>query len=443
MKSSKIQVIGSFLIIAILVVMMLYTVVCAIFQIIIKAGVSNNYINEIFGAEKSSIVEIDFSQLYPFQNTEKEVIEKNPIEKYKSIIEKAKNQIESFTSKKLLGYEKFIEYSYVYNDLISYSLVANSNNDTRIESEDGYFSWLVKKRDVTECVNRLIEFNDYLNDLNINLLYVQAPNKISQTQKISSIYKDYSNENMDNLLKAIKNKIDYIDLRENINKAKLNYLKLFYKTDHHWLPETGLWATKEISSYLNNYYEMNLKIENSNFENYNIERYPKMYLGSDGRYVSLKNAEPEDFCLLIPKFETKLNVKILDMQMNKTDTFENVLIDWSKVKYKNYYKISQYSAYLYGDRPLIEIHNEYIDNNKKILLLRDSFSAVVEPFLALENEYLSIIDLRKFSGSLKSYIHEFRPDVVVILYNANAIVDLNDSSTAMTFEDLANMWDFE
>ena len=430
MKQSKIEVIGSFIIIFILVIMMISAIFLAVLpKVMQKLKISNNYV-------------IKFDEIYPFDEMNSVREEKNGInliEKYKSIVDKLEGELETYTSEKLFGYEKMIEYSYVYNDIILYNIVSNSSNTARIKLEDGYFSSLIKQRNVEECSKKLINFNKYLKNLNIDLLYIQAPYKISKAQSISSIYKDYSNENMDNLLRKINGEVNYIDLRENIEKNGLNHLKLFYKTDHHWLPETGLWATGEISQYLNDNYNMNLEIANIAVDNYNIKKYPNMFLGSDGKFVSLKNAKPEDFTLITPKFDTKLHVKILDKGIDKIDSYENTLIDWENIQYKNYYKISQYSAYAYGDRPLIEIHNEFVSNNKKILLIKDSFCEVVAPFLSLENEYLSIIDLRHFEGSLKTYINQFNPNIVIVMYNGNYVADLEDTNS----QDLENMWDFE
>ena len=63
---------------------------------------------------------------------------------------------------------------------------------------------------------------------------------------------------------------------------------------------------------------------------------------------------------------------------------------------------------------------------KDLLILKNSFANVVSPFLALETENVSIIDLRYFNGSLKAYIKEYDPDLVMILYHGNAVLDPND-----------------
>ena len=46
----------------------------------------------------------------------------------------------------------------------------------------------------------------------------------------------------------------------------------------------------------------------------------------------------EDFVLITPKFDTSLNVKIIEKGIDTTDAYENVLIDNSQLEYGNYYK---------------------------------------------------------------------------------------------------------
>lgn len=62
-----------------------------------------------------------------------------------------------------------------------------------------------------------------------------------------------------------------------------------------------------------------------------------------------------------------------------------------------------------------------------------SFLEVVLLFLA----YLSIIDLGRFSGSLKTYIKDYNPDIVLIIYNGTMIganINQNEHTEIWNFE---------
>lgn len=440
MKKNKIESISSIIMISLLVIMMLSSLFYSIFpKILIKFNVSNDDINSFFNiVDTNPGIDINYEKLYPFNNKNIKPSKKSFIDNYKKYIERFKEILENYTSKKLMSYESLIELSYIYNDIINFNLVSNSNDSARINLGNGYFSRINKKIDTTIIADRLIDFNNYLKNENTDLLYVQTPFKISKKTKISNIYKDYTNENMDNFLNKIKGKVNYIDLRNNIENDGLDNLDLFFKTDHHWLPSAGLYSVGEISYFLNEKYNMNLAIDNVNPNAYSCKTYPNMFLGTDGKSVSLKNADSEDFDLLSPKFKTKLNIKILDLKIDKTGKYDDTLLDKTQLKYENYYKISQYSTYGYGDRALIEIHNELINNKRKILVVKDSFADVMIPFMALETEYLSVIDLRQFNGSIKNYIEKYNPNIVLVIYNGSMLHDLSINQD----EEVQNLWDF-
>ena len=62
-----------------------------------------------------------------------------------------------------------------------------------------------------------------------------------------------------------------------------------------------------------------------------------------------------------------------------------------------------------------------------MLLIKDSYANPVATFMALGVSELEVIDLRYFEGemnmSLTDYINQSNPDLVIMLYNANALKD--------------------
>ena len=423
MKKLDIEKKGSLLIFSLLIIMLIVVIFFSVFpKILSELHLTNKSINQFFDIVENDInvKNIDYSKLYPFDKENVNIPQGGGYFTYNNIVNKLKENIEKAVTSSMFKYYKMVELSYIYNNLIKFNLYSNVG-DSKLEIGNNYFSYIYSAKNIDTQVNNIIDFAKYLKKNNTNLLYVQAPFKMSDEIDISPVYKDFTNDKIDEFLSRIKNDIDYVDLRENIKEEKLENLSLFFQTDHHWLPKTGLWATNIISNYLNDNYSMNLKIENLNFNQYNYKTYKKIFLGSVGKDVSLAKAKPEDLVLITPKFDTKLHVKILDLGIDKIGTYEETLIDWSILKSKSYYKTNHYYAYMYGDRGLIETHNKLINNGKKILLVKDSFADAVSPFIALENEYLSIIDLRYFNGSLKTYIKEYNPDIVIVMYNGSMI----------------------
>ncbi|MDR2393358.1 MAG: hypothetical protein LBD93_04295 [Treponema sp.] len=143
----------------------------------------------------------------------------------------------------------FVELAVLYEKTIGWNILSGDVVDLGA----GYFTEVVKKND-RNLASVFYAFHDFLHDLGIDLLYVQRPHKIAPQDGISGIL-DFFNENDDDLLTALSVKqILYLDLRKNIREETLDHRRLFYKTDHHWKAETGLWASRILMNHLNEPY---------------------------------------------------------------------------------------------------------------------------------------------------------------------------------------------
>lgn len=439
MKNLNIEEKGSLLLVGILIFSMIF-----IFGFTLLSKLYNKMDSFLFKSNNNLVEEKDnniksntnIEKKDVYSNKAPNIIDRNLIKQYINAVDYTKDKLEKTFSTNMYKYEKLVEWSYFYNKLFNYNLYSNSDGST-IPLGNNYFSKIFDRKNLDEQINSLKDFSKYIENQNINFLYVQAPFKISNNENLSPIYRDYTNEMIDTFLQCIGDDVDYLDLREQMKIENGDSLNLFFKTDHHWLPETGLLATNIISEHLNNKYALNLQEENIKKDKFNYSTYKNIFLGSAGKKVSLANATTEDFTLITPKFDTKLHIKLEDLNMDNVGNFEETLINFEEFKNENLYKKNLYSSYMYGDRSLIEIQNLYNNNNRKILLIKDSFSEVISPFLSLENEYLSIIDLRLFSRNLKEYIKEYNPDCVIVLYNGSII------SEDIKKSDIKSLWTFE
>ncbi len=424
MKENNIKKIGSLIVIIILIIMLILVILCTSASILYKLNIKNDIIRilSIHTTYESpnDIIEINWKEKYPIDDANNQIAnKKNVFQKINEKFNLIKEKIENKTAEGILGYEKFIEISYFYDKTIAYTLKNNNDVDSRIQVGD-YFCKLElqpnAQYNIDKKAKQIEEFAQELSQKNIGYIYVQAPHKIEKNNNyISKIYKNSVNDNVDELLNKLKEKIDYLDLREQITATGWNYLDMFFKTDHHWKPETGIWATGEIIDKLNKDYNFNIdKDLICNMDNYN-KQVLHTFLGSDGRNVTLANAKLEDISIITPKYKTNFNVNIPDKKFSKTGLFEDTLLNKEKMKFINPYNSIHYAIYLHENRPLVEIHNENNKDGKKILFINDSFAHVVIPYISLGVEYVSKIDLRVFDGSIKAYIEEYKPDVVITL----------------------------
>lgn len=314
-----------------------------------------------------------------------------------------------------------------YNSIIGWEIPDKKNENNIVSLGDGYYAYTMAKGTPTKLVENLVEFRDYLAKSDIPLVYVAAPRKIFESDTRVSGVIDYSAQIERALLEMLEEKnIDYVDVRQHIIDEFEDPHEAFFKTDLHWKPQTGLFAAGLTAEYLNSKYGYNIDMTWFDNENFSYELYESRILGSEGRKLTVSVAEPEDFMLLYPKKDVKFSVSVPDIDKNETGDF-SVFYDYSQVLGNiEYYDRMAYETYMFGGNALWEIKNLNNPEGKKVLMLCDSFGRTYAPFFSLGVRQLDVLDLRKFSGSLKTYMNCFEDfDAVIIVYNPGAYNDKN------------------
>jgi hypothetical protein len=363
-------------------------------------------------------ININWRELYPF-TTHTNTTKNNRLSMLRRRFTNIEAAIEKYAKDDLVNQSMFAEWVVQLERAIGWNFL---NNDV-VDLGEGHLSKTIEKYAMTENAASLAALYDFLRRLTADFLYVQVPHKISPADSISGRM-DFSNENADNLLYALNSlQIPYLDLRENIREEGLSHHDLFYKTDHHWKVETGLWASRILMNYLNKNYGFSFDLRLFDPNEYSYTLYEDWFFGSLGRKVTLARASPEDFTLVTPKFDTDYSLisPSLNLNLDVRGNFD-ILINQT-VNTRKYYTVDSYSAYMYGDRDVARIHNFLAPGGKSILLIKDSFSNVVSPFLIAGAEDIHILDLRYFNGSVRSYIEKNNPDMVIVMYNPSVFVE--------------------
>ncbi len=348
--------------------------------------------------------------------------------KVKSLILTAYETIESVDDKiferngfiNVYGFaQKVVGSKYVYDP------VDSSNNIVKLGN--GSLSFIMKKADdLSLKADQTANLHAVLKTKGIQLLYVQLPCKINEfnNQLPKGIY-DYSAENMNQMITALKIRgVATFDLREEIHRDGLDYNSIFFRTDHHWKPETALWAADKISGKLNSDYGFQIDLTLLDKSNFSTTLYKNWFLGSQGKRVGQYFAGTDDFNLILPKYETDIICAyygIGGLVQNRTGSFENTVIFRENFDKKNYFDSNTYQTYSGAEYCV----STYLNNNiegKKILVIRDSFSNTLAPFFSLAAcKELRTIDPRYFKDSITDYIDEFKPDAVLMLYSITAL----------------------
>lgn len=388
--------------------------------------------------------DIDWAALYPFKDGKSKTVETKSdsktgigfIDAFKTWMDSVVSDVDKYTSTARLSYyDDMVASAKEYeNSIGSYTSYAEYNGVVKMD--DGYLTSYIASIDddtLDSVSSSLIDLKKFCDKQNTDFLYVMAPYKVSKYEdtEISGTL-DFSNQNADEFLSRIGDAgVDYLDLRENIEQEGLHNHALFYRTDHHWLSQTGLWATKKIYEYLDK--NNGFKVDTSIFDdsNFTFDVMKGVFLGSLGKKVTLAETTPDDFTYYYPNFDTQFHYVVPVMRVNKTGDY-TIMYNQNRLEGIDYYKKNQYHSLNYGDQPYNKIVNLNFTGHKKhnrILFIHDSFGLAVMSNLALGVRRVDAIDMRYFTGSLETFIEDTQPDLVIVLYNAGHL-DPNMSDTS-------------
>ena len=214
-------------------------------------------------------------------------------------------------------------------------------------------------------VETLANIQEYLESKGIKFIYVRAPYKISAfDSQLPEGVIDYSADNSKRFVDLLNQyEINYIDIGLEMHKEGLNQYDYFYKTDHHWTPEGGLYAFSKIDNEIKN--ELGLTDNNkyADINSYNIDVYKDWHLGSSGQRVGVYYAGADDIHYIKPKDD----VIITDVTIQETDSFSNIMYDESVLCKRDYEQRLTYDT-LYGVAMGHQLHNDTAANLRMYFL---------------------------------------------------------------------------
>lgn len=297
--------------------------------------------------------------------------------------------------------------------------------------DNGMLMYSQRKRpseNLKTYANNVVELSRYVEKQGMNFLYAELPYKVQDSGEYPAGVPDYGNRNADEITDILLSKsVQTMDFRDIMRDKNIEAEESFFRTDQHWKPETALWAAGEISkklSQVDSAWEDYPEYRNSN--NYRMEHHSNLFLGAIGKKIGSAYAGKDDFNMPIPLFENTIRYQVPRREdaIDRTGDFETAFIESANLK-NNPFKVNTYAAYCDGDHYKEKITNKKALNKRNILLVRDSFSGTLMPYLALYTKSITTLDLRSYKfRSVYDYIR-LHPeiDTVIVAYNPSSITE--------------------
>lgn len=313
--------------------------------------------------------------------------------------------LENFISDQIPEREKLITLRSVVKELTGIKDIEGA-----YIGKDGYYLEKITNEDVSEeqLKNNIRYINTFFNknkELKSYVMLIPGSGNIltDKLPKHADVYdynyyekiaeKEFTN-NADN-------NTQIVNTYDALKKLSKDYI--YYKTDHHWTTKGAFIAYNEFCKAAG--------IESEPYEN-----------------LKMKN--------VTDKFYGTLYSKVLDKK-KKGDSIEiaenipqcNVMINGKKSEIYHIDKLKEkdkYQVFFGGNYGVVSIENNEANNDKNLLIIKDSYANNFTPFLLKDYKTITIVDYRYFSGNLQSIVQSNNITDVLVLYEmSNFMKDKN------------------
>ena len=237
---------------------------------------------------------------------------------------------------------------------------------------------------------------------------------------------DHSAEMADEVTGALREGgVPVLDSREVLPDCGLPMDELLMVTDQHWSTLAAITMARSIAGEINRMTSASLDPDLIDPAQMNTLTHEKLFLGKYGQRVGPAVAQPDDIIEYWPKYDTLLtrHTKRVVSTEEETGDFRAVAIredrlepepgkTWNTLAYTYYGQVEAYNNF----------HNDAAPPFT-ILLLKDSYSAPMGPFLALLARDVITVDLRRDVEPLEKWLGEYRPDIIVMAYSLQMLRD--------------------
>ena len=295
-------------------------------------------------------------------------------------------------------------------------------NEVIIRSDDNFlipFHPEYSSFDLDWAAGKIAALRDYCTELGIPLLYASFPAKASYTNDDPADYGicAIDRERRVRFLEKIREfGVPVLDMDEVLKDRGFSQEDVFYRTDHHWKTRMGLIAAKEIAKFLEKKMFVDAYPELLEEELFQKEEYRYRWLGETGRKVSSTWAGTlDDYVFLEPDYDTQFTYHVPSAQIEEEGSFSDFTDQDLLSRKPDLYKDSLHYTYMKDSEQVIRLQNRNL-SGANILMIKDSYSVPVAPFLAEAVGDLFWWDMRKNSDTVYDYIDKHHFDAIVVAY---------------------------
>lgn len=315
-----------------------------------------------------------------------------------SEVEKSENPLEEIEGY-LLDQFPFRESFRKLKAYFNYELFAKKDNNG-IYSYEGSLIKIEDKLDENQVEYAVNHTNKVIEKFakNSNVYFSIIPDKHCVASKANS----YPALDYDKLFATVKENVkgaEYIDITD------LLTITDYYTTDSHWKQERTIDVAQKLLHFMGNDFDLGVESD------WNIKiHYPfyGVYYGQAAKDVLAEN-------LKYLTNEMTDNMVMTVVQDNGMPKKSSVYIP------ENFNNVDPYDFFADGARPMIIIENPLCENDRELVVFRDSFGSSIAPLLACGYSKVTLVDLRYMVPDWVGNFAKFENADVLFLYSTGLV----------------------
>ena len=289
-------------------------------------------------------------------------------------------------------FENYINDHMVLRDVFmgvnSYSNIAvlNNGSDGVYKCSDGY---LINEPATDSRLDLNLSVTaDFKDKTGIDTTVMIVPSTgYIMDDKLPLVHKNYNDDRYYNRIESFcqKNGLGFVDLRDTFNSHK-NGTQLYYKTDHHWTTVGAYLAYQSLCE------KWGIEVKETN--GYIVEKTPDFYgttYNTSGFWLNESDT--------IEVWKNRDNHSTCEITANgKTTAYKSMFFP------KQLEGADKYTVFLNGNNPVTTVKNPDNKGKEKLLVIKDSFSHCLAPFLSEKFSQITLVDMRYYKKSVSEEI---------------------------------------
>ena len=280
-------------------------------------------------------------------------------------------------------------------------------------SADGYLINVPvdKENYVRKNIRVLAEFKEKIGDVPMTVMLAPSTGYIA-ADKLPLIHDSYNDDTyFAETAKTLgESGVNFVDLRETFKQKYAEGVQLYYRTDHHWTTDGAYEGYVKLCEKLG--------VQPADKDSFAKTAYGGFYgttYSTSGYWLT----KPDSITVYDNQENTDKNITVKISEDGKDNHYGSMFF------YNHIGEDDKYPVFLDGNHALTEIQNKNAKNGT-IVVIKDSFSHSLAPFLAENYSKVVLVDLRYYKQSVSDLIKKENPEQVVALYGIDNLATDTD-----------------